>query len=84
MPGWFWVVAALVVLVFALMLLARRVNRFVDDLSPDAAAQRRTTVWLNSAFALRRSGPDASFGAGGGGETLAGPRTGDRVAGTDA
>jgi hypothetical protein len=83
MPGWTWVVV-LVLLVVALGLVARRLNRFVDDLQPDAAAQRRVTVWLNTAFALRRDGPDASFGAGGGGETLAGPRAGDRVAGKDA
>jgi hypothetical protein len=81
--GWVWVVA-LTLLVVALVLVARRVNRFVDDLQPDPAAQRRVTVWLNTALALRRGGPDSSFGTGGGGETLAGPRAGDRVAGKEA
>jgi hypothetical protein len=81
MPNWVWVVV-LGLLVVGLVLVARRINRLVDDIQPDASAQRNVTVWLNSAFALRRSGSH-SFGTGGGGETLAGPRSGERVTGQD-
>jgi hypothetical protein len=66
----------------AFVLVVRRVNRLVDDIEPDDAARPSTTAWLTAAMSLRR-GSGIEGASTGGGELLAGPRAGDRVAGRD-
>jgi hypothetical protein len=79
-PNWGYLVVLAVVLL-AIAVLGRLLARLADDVAEDprrTAAGRRTNVWLAAALSTR-----SDVAPGSAGETLAGPRNADRVAGVE-
>jgi hypothetical protein len=79
-PNWGYLVV-LVLVLLAIAVLGRLLVRLADDVADDparTAAGRRTNVWLAAALSTR-----SDVAPGSAGETLAGPRNADRVAGVE-